>query len=191
MPGGVREVEGAGEAVPPKEELAHLKAELEAKGQELDRLNDRFLRLAAEFENYKKRMNREREEFIKFANETLIIELLPILDNLERAVSAAKAHQNFQGLVEGVEMIHRLFQSILEKAGVRPMEVLGKPFDPHFHQAVLHIESSERPDNIVVEEVQRGYFFENQVLRPAMVKVSKVPAESTDGKTGKIEVETA
>ncbi len=162
-----------GGTVPSDEELARLRAVLDEKEKELAVLNDRFLRLAAEFDNYKKRVARERAEFVKFANEGVILEFLPILDNLERALIASKAHENAQGLVEGVEMIHRLFLSTLEKFGVKPIEALGKEFDPTFHQAVLQVEGSEGQDNIVVEEVQRGYILENRVIRPAMVKVAK------------------
>lgn len=167
------EVSSAEAPPSPEEELARLRTDLAEKEAELSRLQDRFLRLAAEFENYKKRVAREREEFAKFAGEALILEFLPILDNLERALAAARVHENSEGLIEGVEMIQRLFLSTLEKVGVKPIEALGKEFDPNFHQAVLQVESHDGRDNIVVEEVQRGYLLENRVLRPAMVKVSK------------------
>jgi len=174
-PEGAKEEETSplGGVVPSNEELARLSAALDEKATELAHLNDRLLRLAAEFDNYKKRVAREREEFVKFANEAIILEFLPILDNLERALIASKVHESAQSLVEGVEMIHRLFLSTLEKFGVKPIEALGKEFDPSFHQAVLQVERPEGGDNIVVEEVQRGYILENRVIRPAMVKVSK------------------
>lgn len=156
-------------------ELDQLREELKKREEELHRLNDRFLRLAAEFDNYKKRMAREREEFLRSANEELIVELLPVLDNLERALAAARAQAVFQALLDGVEMTLRLFLTALGKVGVRPMEALGKEFDPRFHQAVLLVESPDGLDNMVVEEVERGYFLEDRVLRPALVKVSKVP----------------
>ena len=156
-------------------ELAQLQEELKRREEELHRLNDRFLRLAAEFDNYKKRMAREREEFFRSANEELIVELLPVLDNLERALAAARAQAEFRALLEGVEMTLRLFLAALEKVGVRPMEALGQEFDPRFHQAVFLIESPNGLDNMVVEEVQRGYLLEDKVLRPALVKVSRVP----------------
>ncbi|MBI3988640.1 MAG: nucleotide exchange factor GrpE [candidate division NC10 bacterium] len=176
------ETSPAGGAVSPNEELARLSAALGEKTKEFVSLNDRLLRLAAEFDNYKKRVAREREEFVKSANEGVILEFLPILDNLERALMASKMHGNAHGLVEGVEMIHRLFLSTLEKFGVKPIQALGKEFDPSFHQAVLQVEDPEGRENIVVEEVQRGYILENRVIRPAMVKVSKthVPRSALD-----------
>lgn len=158
-----------------EEKLAQLQEELKRREEELHRLNDRFLRLAAEFDNYKKRMVREREELQRSANEELILGLLPVLDNLERALAAARAQAEFQALLEGVEMTLRLFLAALEKVGVKPMEALGQEFDPRFHQAVLLVESPDGLDNMVVEEVERGYFLDDRVLRPARVKVSKVP----------------
>ncbi len=141
--------------------------------KELERLQDRLLRLQAEFENYKRRMARERAEFVKFANEELLLEFLPILDNLERAVSAARAEAASTPLLEGIEMVVRLFRSTLEKFGVEPIEALGQPFDPGFHQAVAQVESRDGQENLVVEEIQRGYRLEGRVLRAAMVRISR------------------
>ena len=155
------------------ESFEALRETLTAKTQEADRLQERLLRLHAEFENYKKRMAREKAEFLKFANEGLILQFLPMLDNLERAVAAARAETGSTPLIEGIEMIVRLFRTTLEKVGVKPMEVLGQPFDPGFHQAVAQVESSQGEANLVVEEIQKGYLLEGRVLRPAMVKVSR------------------
>lgn len=141
--------------------------------KELERLQDRLLRLQAEFENYKRRMAREKAEFVKFANEELLLEFLPILDNLERAVSAARAEAASTPLLEGIEMVVRLFRSTLEKFGVEPIEALGQPFDPGFHQAVAQVESRDGQENLVVEEIQRGYRLEGRVLRAAMVRISR------------------
>jgi molecular chaperone GrpE len=153
--------------------LETLREALTAKTQEADRLQERLLRLHAEFENYKKRMAREKTEFLKFANEGLILQFLPILDNLERAIASARAETGSTPLIEGIELIVRLFRTTLEKVGVKPMEVLGQPFDPGFHQAVAQVESSQGEANLVVEEIQKGYLLEGRVLRPAMVKVSR------------------
>jgi molecular chaperone GrpE len=142
------------------------------KTQEVERLQERLLRLHAEFENHKKRVAREKTEFFRFATEGLILEFLPVLDNLERALVAARADVGSTPLLEGIEMIARLFRSALEKAGVKPMEALGHPFDPGLHQAVAQVESSQGEANLVVEEIQKGYLLNGRVLRPAMVKVS-------------------
>ena len=150
-----------------------LRETLAAKTQEAERLQDRLLRLQAEFENYKKRMAREKAEFLRFAHEGLILEFLPILDNLERALGAGRSEIGSTPLLEGLEMIARLFRSALEKAGVRPMETVGQMFDPAYHQAVAQVETSQWDANLVVEEIQKGYLIEGRVLRPAMVKVSR------------------
>lgn len=165
--------EGAAPAGEAAESSEALRQALTARTQEAERLQDRLLRLQAEFENYKKRMAREKAEFLKFAHEELILEFLPVLDNLERALGAARAEAGSTPLLEGIEMIVRLFRSVLEKAGVKPMETIGQPFDPAFHQAVAQVESSHGDDNTVVEEIQKGYLIEGRVLRPAMVKVSR------------------
>ncbi|MBI4734870.1 MAG: nucleotide exchange factor GrpE [candidate division NC10 bacterium] len=190
---------GASEAAPqaeaPPESPEALREALAAKTQEAERLQGRLLRLHAEFENYKKRMVREKAEFLKFAHEGLILEFLPILDNLERALASARAEAGSTPLLEGLEMIARLFRSVLEKAGVKPMEALGQPFDPGYHQAVAQVESSppagaerragDQDANLVVEEIQKGYLIEGRVLRPAMVKVSRaVSSVSGDGAGG-------
>jgi molecular chaperone GrpE len=176
------------EAAPPAEAAAEspeaLREALAAKTQEAERLQDRLLRLQAEFENYKKRMAREKVEFQKFAHEGLILEFLPVLDNLERALGAARAEAGSTPLLEGIEMIVRLFQSVLEKAGVRPMETVGQPFDPAYHQAVAQVETSHGDANLVVEEIQRGYLIEGRVLRPAMVKVSRAVSPKPGDDTG-------
>ncbi len=159
-----------------------LREALSAQTQEVGRLQDRLLRLQAEFDNFKKRMAREKAEFLKFAHEGLILEFLPVLDNLERALEAARAEAGSTPLLEGIDMIVRLFRSVLEKAGVRPMETVGQPFDPAYHQAVAQVESSRGDANLVVEEIQKGYLIEGRVLRPAMVKVSRAASpEPGDG----------
>jgi molecular chaperone GrpE len=154
---------------------------LAAKTQEVERLQDRLVRLQAEFENYKKRMAREKAEFLKFATEGLLLDLLPILDNLERAIASARTETSGrEAVVEGVDMIARLFRATLEKAGVKPMEAVGKPFDPSLHQAVVQVDSPGGPDQVVLEEIQKGYFLEGRVLRAAMVKVSRASSPAAE-----------
>lgn len=154
---------------------------LAAKAQEVERLQDRLVRLQAEFENYKKRMAREKAEFLKFATEGLLLEFLPVLDNLERAIASARTETaGREAVVEGIDMIARLFRATLEKAGVKPMDAVGKPFDPSLHQAVMQVESPGGPDQVVLEEIQKGYLLEGRVLRAAMVKVSRAAPPSAE-----------
>ena len=153
--------------------IGRLEAELTERVAEVEALNDRLLRLHAEFENYKKRMARERSEFVKFANEALILEFLPVLDSLERALATAMSAAEAQAVAEGLEIILRLFQTTLEKVGVKAIEALEREFDPNLHQAVAQVESPDGRDNIVMEEVRKGYLLEGRLLRPSMVKVSK------------------
>jgi molecular chaperone GrpE len=155
---------------------------LAAKAQEAERLQERLLRLQAEFDNYKKRMAREKAEFLKFATESLLLEFLPVLDNLERAVASARAESaNREAVADGIEMIVRLFRSTLDKAGVKPMEAGGQPFDPGLHQAIAQVETADGPENLVVEEVQKGYLLEGRVLRAAVVKVSRAASAAGSG----------
>lgn len=153
--------------------VGRLEPELKERVAEVEALNDRLLRLHAEFENYKKRMARERSEFVKFANEALILEFLPVLDSLERALATARSAAEAQAVAEGLEIILRLFQTTLEKVGVKVIEALDREFDPNLHQAAAQVESPDGRDNIVMEEVRKGYLLEGRLLRPSMVKVSK------------------
>jgi molecular chaperone GrpE len=141
--------------------------------------DDRLLRLAADFENYKKRAARERQEYVALANERLIAELLPILDDLERALAAAEEHQEAQ-LEDGVRLVHRSLAGLLERHGVRPIETEGK-FDPHVHEALLS-QPSEAEEGTVIDVVQKGYKLGERVVRPARVVVAgPAPEEATDG----------
>lgn len=134
---------------------------------------DKFLRVYAEFENYKKRMERERSEFLKYANEGLIKELLAVIDNLDRAVGQARQNAEAESLVEGVEMILRQIKEVMEKHGVRELQSLGEPFDPNVHEAMMHEIADDHDENTVIDELQKGYIFKDRLIRPALVKVSK------------------
>jgi len=136
-------------------------------------------RLKAEFENYKKRMIKERGQLINWAVEDLIKEFLPVLDDLERAIDSAKSSQDFSSLLQGIQMIYNYFKGLLEKKGLQEIPAEGKEFNPHVHEAIMRIESDEHPDNIVVEEMRKGYKFKDRVLRPSMVKVNKRKSSST------------
>ncbi|HET9115476.1 MAG TPA: nucleotide exchange factor GrpE [Gaiellaceae bacterium] len=131
--------------------------------------DDRLLRLAADFENYKKRAARERQEYVALANERLIGELLPILDDLERALAAAEEHQEAQ-LEEGVRLVHRALAGLLERHGVKPISTDGK-FDPYLHEALLS-QPSEAEEGSVLDVVQKGYKLGERVVRPARVVVA-------------------
>jgi molecular chaperone GrpE len=143
---------------------------LEEIRRERDGLQDRLLRTAAEFDNYRKRMDRERRDLAEYMAGEVMTELLPIIDNLERALQAAAADDPLR---KGVELIHRQMLEMLRKRGVKPIEALGADFDPNFHQAVIHEESTEHREGEVMEELQRGYVVGDRLLRPAMVKVAK------------------
>jgi len=151
--------------------------ELESVREEFRAEKDRFLRFYAEFDNYKKRNAREMQDFRKFANESLIRELLPVIDNLERAVQSAEQSSDADNSIrEGVSLIHRDILRIFEKFSVKAVASLGQPFDPAFHEAIGQ-EESEQGDNIVVKEFQKGYLLHDRLIRPAMVIVSRAKAK--------------
>jgi len=143
---------------------------LDALRRERDALQDRLLRTAAEFDNYRKRVDRERRELAEYIAAEVVGEFLPIIDNLERALAAAS---ETDPLRKGVELILKQLLDLLRKRGVKPIEALGADFDPNFHQAVIHEASSAHREGEVMEELQRGYLIGERLLRPAMVKVAK------------------
>jgi molecular chaperone GrpE len=156
------------------EEIKDLKSKLELKTGEADENYDRLLRVSAEFENYKKRTVREMADFKKFANQSLFRDLLPIIDNLELAIKAAAEAPDGKDacLLDGVELTRKEILKVFENFHVEPIDALGKPFDPNFHEAVMREESDEHPENTVVNELQRGYLMHDRLLRPAMVVVA-------------------
>jgi molecular chaperone GrpE len=143
-----------------------------AKDQELKSVNDKYLRLAAEFDNYKRIAQRDQRDQIRFGNELLLKELLPVVDNLERAIKAAQDNTSCEGLVKGVDLTLKQLQGVLGKFGVQSIPTTGQPFDPSGHQAVASVPSTQVPDKHIVEEFQRGYRLHDRILRPAMVTVS-------------------
>ena len=161
-----------------KERDAMLEVSMQRSRETMDRLKDtheRMLRALADLENYKKRAAREREETIKFGNERVLKEILPVLDNLDRAVVHAKASADYKTLLEGVELTRRSFEDALSKKGVKGFSAIGLPFDPAVHEALQQVESADAPPNTVVQEVMRGYFLNDRLLRPAAVVVSRPP----------------
>jgi molecular chaperone GrpE len=154
--------------------LKEMEARLESLEQEAKETHDRFLRVSAEFENYKKRAAREMGDFRKFANESFVKAMLSVVDNLDRAIESSSNDKNTNtSVVEGVNMTLREILKVFEQFGVIPFESLGKTFDPGFHQAVMQEENEEYPDNTVLNELQKGYLIHDRLLRPAMVVVSK------------------
>lgn len=146
---------------------------LEKKDKECRQLQDRLLRLAAEVENTRKRLEREKSDGISYANESLIRDLLPVLDNLERAIQHGEQEADFQTLLEGVRLTLKGFIDAFSRFGCVPFESLDKEFDPKFHEAVMQMESADHPEKTVIQELQKGYTLRDRVIRPAMVVVSK------------------
>ena len=169
-------------------EIAALREQLENKETEAKTNYDRFLRQAAEFENYKKRTSRDRDDAIRFAKESVIKDLLPIIDNLERAVAHASGGGNGKPLVEGVEMVLRSLVDALGKHGVTQISAVGQPFDPAKHEAMAQLETDAHEPNSVVEELHKGYLLHDRLLRPALVTVAK-PAKIQDKKNPENPVE--
>ena len=155
--------------------LAALETELEKAREEARQSHERWLRERADLENLKKRAARERAESMKFANESVLRDLLPIVDNLERAVAHAESGGDGQPLVEGVALVLKSLLDVLERHGVTRIEAKGTPFDPAQHEAVAHVESAEHEPNSVIEEHQPGYRLKERLLRPALVSVAKAP----------------
>lgn len=154
-------------------EMEALKETIETLENDLVKTKEQALRIQAETENFKKRMNREKEDFVKFSSEKTVKELLPVVDNLERAVLHAKESGEEGVFLEGVEMTLTLFQQTLEKLGVTPIAALGETFNPERHEAVQQVESADHEPNVVVSEFQKGYMLNARLIRPAMVVVSK------------------
>lgn len=165
--------------------LEEAQRKLDSVTEELEGMRDKYLRLAAEFENYKRRTQRDQSDAIRFANEGLLKELLPIVDNLERAIRSAKDTPTLDGVAQGVELTFKQCMETLGKFGVRPVASVGEPFDPSRHQAVSRTESAA-PENTVVEELQRGYLLHDRVLRAAMVSIAapETSDESNDSDYG-------
>ncbi len=172
--------------VPETEELAagdpasELSAQLSAVTQERDKLaaekselNDRLLRRQAEFENFRRRVDREKADFAQYAASGAVEALLPVLDDFERALKQESADKEY---VRGMELIYQRFLDTLKKLGLEPIDSTGQPFDPYIHQAIDRVETADAEDHTILEEYQRGYNFKGRLLRPAMVRVAVKPA---------------
>jgi len=162
--------------------LKHLKEEVKSIDLEANKYLDHLKRLKAEYENYKKRAVKERQQIVLWSIEDFVKELLPVLDNFERAIDSSRSSQDFSSLAEGIQLVESQFKSVLEKQGLKEIKAEGMRFDPYLHEAIMRIESNNYPDNLVIQELQKGYKFKDKVLRPSMVKVNK---RNDSGKSGK------
>ncbi|MDE0297664.1 MAG: nucleotide exchange factor GrpE [Candidatus Poribacteria bacterium] len=149
-----------------EEEFAKLKAEYQEQ-------YDQMLRKIAEYDNAKKRAERRAEESSKYAVEGVIRDIIPIIDSVERAIASTDESKDFAALGEGIQLIHKQLLDSLRRRSVNPIEAIGEDFDPTRHEAIMHVESEDVPENAVIEEYQRGYTLHDRVIRPSMVSVSK------------------
>lgn len=163
---GEEEIQEVTKELPPE------KSETELLREQLEESKNRLLRALADFDNYKKRMAIEREQFVQFANESLISEVLPIIDGFSRAMEAGKKMKAGEEMQKGLALVKRQLEDVLKKHGVAEIEALGKPYDANLHEAILQKEHSG-PEGIILEEMQKGYTLHGRVIRPSMVIVSK------------------
>ncbi|WP_238455559.1 nucleotide exchange factor GrpE [Desulfolucanica intricata] len=158
------------EKVDDPEELRRLLKEQTEKAEDY---YARLARLQADFENFRRRTRQEKEETVRYATEQLMVDLLPVLDNFERALNIETKENSKDSFMEGMEMIYRQLKDTLSKGGLTVIPAVGEQFDPNKHDAVMQEETVEQPDNTVIEELRRGYMLKDKVIRPAMVKVAK------------------
>ncbi len=170
-------VEKKEEQLPENLAMGEVKSERPSPEEELTELRDKYLRLYAEFENYKKRVQKDKDDLIKSCNETILYEILPVMDNLEMALSHS-ADRVSEGIVKGVEITLKEFRRVTEKFGLVPIDAKGKRFDPAVHHAMSQVETADVEDKTVIEEFRKGYKFGDKVLRPSLVAVSKNPGKS-------------
>ncbi len=156
-----------------EDELKKVEAKLKETEEKLEYMENRYLRLQADFENYKRRKQKDFEAAMKYRAQDLITDILPILDNFERALKFKPEHEETKSHMQGMEMIYKSLVEALKKEGVKEIEAVGKEFDPHFHQAVMQANEEGYGSNIVVEEFQKGYLLKDRIIRPAMVKVNQ------------------
>ena len=162
--------------------MKELEEKFQKSEEEAKQSYDRFLRVSAEFENYKKRSAREMEDFRKYANQSLVRELLPVVDNLELAIKSAKENKNIDtSLLDGVDLTLKEILKIFEKFNVKEIEAFGRTFDPRYHEAVMREETDKHPENSITNELQKGYMIHDRLLRPSMVVVA-APRKQEDDK---------
>ncbi|WP_408954874.1 nucleotide exchange factor GrpE [Natroniella sp. ANB-PHB2] len=167
------EVDSKGVIEELEEEIKDLEKEVVSAKEEKEKYLKRVKRLKADFANYKKRMAKEKKKIVSNANKNLILEVLPVIDNFERALASSKNSDDFSELLEGVEMIYKQLLKVLTTNGIEEIKTVGEEFDPNYHEAVGKVESEEYDSGIIVDEMQKGYLFEGTLLRAAMVKVAE------------------
>ena len=151
--------------------------ELKGKAGQRDEYYNKWLKIHAEYENTRKRMEKEKSDHMKFANEDIISQLFPIMDNFDMAFAAMEKAKDKTAVMDGIKLVQKEFHRILEDNGVEKIETVGKQFDPNVHEAVLAVKTSEHPDGLILEEVRTGYMLNKRLLRPAQVTVAKNSAE--------------
>src|SRR4030066_463247 len=162
------EGEAAGEEI-----VASIREALEKKEAECRELQDKYVRALAEMDNFRKRMNREMNDSVKFANEKILGDLLAVLDNMERAITHSREKKDFDSLLDGLELTMKEFRGVFEKHGVQSIESVGQLFDPSTHHAVSMVETDSHGDNVIVDEFRKGYLLNDRVLRHSLVSVAK------------------
>ncbi|TVY00509.1 nucleotide exchange factor GrpE [Cohnella terricola] len=167
----VNETSAAGNEQPTAEEVSEDNARVAELQRQADDHYNRYLRTQADFDNFRRRSTKEKEELAQYASMKLITQLLPVMDNFERAFQAGGEGAD-SSFAKGVDMIYRQFTQVMDAEGLQRMEAEGQPFDPEYHQAIMRVESEDHEEGIVVEVVQTGYMLKDKVIRPAMVKVS-------------------
>jgi molecular chaperone GrpE len=156
-------------------DVEKLKVEVEQERKRAEEYLNRLKYMQADFENYQKRALKEKAEYIQFANERLLAKFLEVVDNLERAIEVGRNTKNEKALIDGVEFTLKNLKELLNAEDITPIEALGKPFNPTFHEAAETIETNDHPENTVVEELRKGYTLKKRVIRPSVVKVAKSP----------------
>lgn len=168
-PGETKET--LGQSIGKPDVFQDLEQQLQAKNEELEQLNQRFLRLSADFANFRKRSSLEITDIRRYAAENLVQDLLPVLDNFERALDSA--HDLPENIFTGINMIYRQFLHVLQEKGLQQIDAAGKQFDPAFHDAFEQVETQDQANGVIIEEIQKGYRLHQKVLRPALVRVAK------------------
>lgn len=159
------------DATKEKKSFFKKKDKKDKKDEKIEELTDRLMRNMAEFDNFRKRTEKEKAQMFEIGAKDIIEKMLPVVDNFERGLAAVTPEEKQSAFVQGIEMIYKQLMTSLESAGVKPIEAVGKEFDPDFHNAVMHAEDAEYGENIVVEEFQKGYMYRDSVVRHSMVKV--------------------
>ncbi|WIF94809.1 nucleotide exchange factor GrpE [Caminicella sporogenes] len=147
--------------------------EIEKYKKEIEEYKNKYLRITADFQNFKRRVEKEKSDLYKYGSEKIIVDILPILDNLERALQSAEDAEDNKGLRDGIEMVYKQFKDVLQKHGLEEIDCLGKEFDPNCHHAIMQEECEDKQSNSIIEVFQKGYKLNSKVIRPSLVKVAK------------------